>query len=266
VQIHATGRCAAHLALPQVVGLLSSADAFVGNDSGVTHLAAAMGAKQLFVDTDEVNIPGYSDNPPERCYYCKTELFRTLRAVAREQGLAVVCDGTNADDLGDYRPGRRAAQEQGIQSPLAELGFRKADIRTLSHQLGLPTWSKPAYACLASRFPYGEKITPERLAAVERAEEIVRQHVPGQLRVRYHGDVARIEVSPSAFPQALADATPIVAGLKQCGFRYVTLDLQGYRTGSLNEGLSAAPSLTSGRGAASTAVEGSGQEVSAAVS
>jgi uncharacterized protein len=211
-------------------------------------LAAAMGAKQLFVDTDEVNIPGYSDNPPERCYYCKTELFRTLTALAREQGLAVVCDGTNADDLDDYRPGRRAAQEQGIQSPLADAGLRKADIRTLSRELGLPTWSKPAYACLASRFPYGERITPERLAAVDRAEEIVRRHVPGQLRVRYHGHVARIEVSPTAFPQAMAGATDIVAGLKHCGFRYVTLDLEGYRTGSLNEVLpAAAPASTASR-------------------
>jgi len=200
-------------------------------------LAAGMGVRQLFVDTDEINIPGYRDNPPERCYYCKTELFRSLRKLATEQGLAVVCDGTNVDDLGDYRPGRKAAQEQGIQSPLADLGFHKADIRQLSRDLGLPTWDKPAYACLASRFPYGEAITPERLAAIDKAEALLRQLVPGQLRVRYPRDVARIEVSPAAFPDVLRSAEAIVAGITSCGFRYVTLDLQGYRTGSMNEAL-----------------------------
>lgn len=200
-------------------------------------LAASMGVKQVFVDTDEVNIPGYSDNPPERCYFCKSELFRMLKDVALREGLAVVCDGTNADDLGDFRPGRRAAQEQGVQSPLAELGFTKAAIREESRRLGLPTWDKPAYACLASRFPYGEKITPERLAAIDRAEEVLRRLVSGPLRVRYHGTVARIEVSPAVFPTVLEQSAAIVAGLKECGFRYVTLDLQGYRTGSMNETL-----------------------------
>lgn len=200
-------------------------------------LAAGMGVRQLFVDTDEVNLPGYADNPPDRCYVCKSELFRMLKELAVREGLAVVCDGSNADDLGDYRPGRRAAREQGIQSPLAELGFTKEAIRAESRRLGLPTWDKPAYACLASRFPYGEKITPERLAAIDRAEELLSGLVPGPLRVRYHGTVARLEVSPGAFATVLDRSAAIVAGLKECGFRYVTLDLQGYRTGSMNEAL-----------------------------
>lgn len=209
-------------------------------------LAAAMGVRQRFVDTDEINIPGYRDNPPDRCYYCKTELFRTLKRLAREEGLAVVCDGTNVDDLGDYRPGRRAAAEQDIQSPLADLGFHKQDIRQLSRDLGLPTWSKPAYACLASRFPYGESITPERLATIDRAETLLRTVVDGPLRVRYHGEVARIEVNPGAFPDVLRQAQTLVAGLKECGFRYVTLDLQGYRTGSMNETLPGRAAATLG--------------------
>jgi uncharacterized protein len=216
-------------------------------------LAAGMGVRHLFVDTDEVNIPGYSDNPPERCYYCKTELFRLLREVAREQGLAVVCDGSNADDLGDYRPGRQAAREHGIESPLAELGFRKDEIRRLSRELGLTTWNKPAYACLASRFPYGEKITPQRLAAVDQAEELLRRYVPGQLRVRCHGSVARIEVTPDDFARAMENSAAIVAGLKECGFRYVALDLEGYRTGSMNEVLAGALADSRGNGAAACA-------------
>ncbi len=202
-------------------------------------LAAGMGARLLTVETGEVDIPGYRDNPPDRCYHCKSELFRQLRVLADAHGLAVVCDGSNTDDTGDYRPGRRAACELGVRSPLAELGFAKADIRQAARELGLPNWEQPAFACLASRFPYGQEITREKLAAVEQAENFLRDLGLGQVRVRHHGEVARIEVAPANFPQILAKADEITRQLRACGFHYVALDLGGYRTGSMNETLPA---------------------------
>ena len=200
-------------------------------------LAARIGVTHRIVESRELEVPGYSENPPDRCYHCKSELFSILQGVAGQRGLAVVCDGTNADELSDYRPGLRAAREHGVQSPLARAGLTKAEIREASKRLGLPTWQKPAFACLASRFPYGESITEERLAMVDRAEEVLRGHGLGQLQVRHHGTVARIEVETVDFPAVLADAGGIAQELKSVGFKYVTLDLEGYRTGSMNEPL-----------------------------
>jgi len=200
-------------------------------------LAADMGVRHLMIESEELDISGFSDNPPDRCYYCKFELFSKLKELAHEHGLAMVCDGTNADDAHDHRPGRRASAELGIGSPLLDFGFTKADIRRESEALGLPTAQKPAFACLASRFPYGIAITADRLGAIDKAEEYLQRYNFGQLRVRYHGQVARIEVTPAMFATVIAEAEDIVTALKGCGFRYVALDLQGYRTGSMNEGL-----------------------------
>ena len=200
----------------------------------------AEGVRHVVIDSDELNIPGFAENPPDRCYHCKKELFSKLLAFARENGLAVVLEGSNLDDDGDYRPGRRAIRELGVRSPLHEAGLTKAEIRALSREMGLATADKPSFACLASRFPYGERITAEGLARVGRAEEWLRGAFAGlaQLRVRCHGGtVARIEVAPSDIPRLATRAADISSALRTMGFAYVSLDLQGYRTGSLNETL-----------------------------
>jgi uncharacterized protein len=200
------------------------------------------GIRQVVVDSEELVIPGFRQNPTNRCYLCKKELFTKILEIARAEGLSAVAEGSNVDDLGDYRPGLQAVQELGIRSPLREAGLNKAEIRELSRALGLPTWSKPSFACLASRFPYGEEITVERLARVERAEQWLMDAGLGlaQIRVRSHGDMARIEVPPADISRIAARAEEIAAALKSFGFAYVALDLQGYRTGSMNETLPAA--------------------------
>ncbi|MDI3480347.1 MAG: pyridinium-3,5-biscarboxylic acid mononucleotide sulfurtransferase [Tepidanaerobacteraceae bacterium] len=200
-------------------------------------LARMLGVRHKIVKTEELEIPGFSDNPPERCYYCKKEVFGKLLDTARREGFNVVVDGSNFDDTRDFRPGMRATAELGIRSPLKEAGFTKDDIRALSKEMGLPTWNKPSFACLSSRFPYGEKITLEKLERVARAEEILRALGFSQYRVRSHGDIARIEVQPEDmerfFDRELREDT--AAKIKQAGFKYVTLDLLGYRSGSMNE-------------------------------
>ncbi|WP_187695077.1 ATP-dependent sacrificial sulfur transferase LarE [Thermosediminibacter litoriperuensis] len=202
-------------------------------------LVERLGANHEIIDSEELEIPGFSENPPERCYHCKRELFGKLVAMAREKGFNFVLDGSNMDDTGDFRPGMRAKDELGVLSPLKEVGLTKADIRALSREMGLPTWNKPSFACLASRFPYGERITAEKLGRVERAEALLRELGFYQYRVRSHGDLARIEVSPGEidrfFDGALRER--VVSGLKKLGFVYVSLDLAGYRTGSMNEEL-----------------------------
>ena len=199
----------------------------------------ARGIRQSFVEVEELSIPGFADNPPDRCYLCKRELFGKIRETAASEGMAAVLEGSNLDDDGDYRPGRRALRELGVLSPLREAGLTKDEIRALSRERGLPTWQKPSLACLASRFPYGQRLTAEALARVERAERWLAARVDGlgQLRVRCHGDLARIEVAPDRFPSLVAGAREIVAAFRSMGFAYVSLDLQGYRTGSLNETL-----------------------------
>lgn len=202
-------------------------------------LARDIGVRHRCVDTSEIDRPEFLTNPPDRCYYCKQELFGMLWDIAKEEGLAQVVDGANADDGSgiDYRPGLQAGSDLGVRSPLREVGLTKEDIRQLSRSFGLPTWNKPSFACLASRFPYGTPITPERLKKVGQAEDYLRQLGFRQLRVRYHDDIARIEVPSENQLQLLEHAREIVTALKEIGFTYVTVDLQGYRTGSMNEAL-----------------------------
>ena len=203
---------------------------------------AREGIRQVVVDSEELAIPGFRQNPANRCYLCKKELFTKILEIARAEGLSAVAEGSNMDDLGDYRPGLQAVRELGIRSPLREAGLTKAEIRELSRALGLPTWNKPSFACLASRFPYGEEITVERLARVERAEQYLLDLGFGQVRVRSHGDLARIELCAADIPKAIEQREKIHAALKSFGFAYVALDLQGYRTGSMNEVLPAVDS------------------------
>lgn len=200
---------------------------------------ASEGIRHVIIDVDELSIPGFAENPPDRCYHCKRSLFMRLLDFARENGLAAVVEGSNVDDDGDYRPGHRALRELAIRSPLREAGLSKQDIRALSREMGLPTWNKPSAACLASRFPYGERITAEGLGMVESAESFLRGLFPdlAQLRVRVHGGVARIEVPPADFGRIVGRGAEIAGGLKSIGFPYSALDLVGYRTGSLNETL-----------------------------
>jgi uncharacterized protein len=202
-------------------------------------LTTQFGLLHEIILTEEFDDQNYTSNPPNRCYYCKSELYTKLDQLARERGFEVICDGTNADDVGDYRPGREAAREMGVRSPLLECGMNKSEIRELSHRAGLPTWNEPASACLSSRVPYGQVVTIEKLSMVDKAEMALKQLGFRQVRVRHHGDVARIEVAEEEMPRALDPemARVVSAALKALGFRYVTLDLEGYRTGSLNEAL-----------------------------
>ena len=198
-------------------------------------LAREIGIRHETVVADALSIPGISDNPPNRCYYCKSDILSKLKEIAGERGLEQVIEGTNFDDLSDHRPGMRAVAEQGVRSPLKEAKLTKADIRALSKRLGLPTWDKPSLACLASRFPYGIRITSENLTAVDEAETFLRKLGFHQLRVRHHDDIARIEVPQEDMETLLQNREQIVERLKELGYKYVTIDLQGYRTGSMNE-------------------------------
>ncbi len=204
-------------------------------------LAGKLGVRHLFIDSHELDDPAYRANPPDRCYHCKRELFQRLVDLARQHQLAVVVDGTNDDDRGDYRPGHQAAAEFAIRSPLLELGFGKAIIRNLARQRGLDNWQLPAQACLASRLPYGQEITPSRLARIAAAEAAVRALGFATVRVRDHGDLARIELAANAIEPALAAncRQSLLDACKTQGYTYICLDLQGYRTGSMNETLPA---------------------------
>ena len=194
------------------------------------------GIRHLYFDFDELQVPGFAENPPDRCYICKKKLFSNFLRIAQENG-AVLCEGSNMDDLGDYRPGLRALAELDVHSPLRVAQLSKAEIRFLSHELQLPTWNKPSFACLASRFVYGERITAEKLAAVDKAEQLLWELGFKQFRVRVHGNLARIEVLPDELQRALAEPvrSTLHNKLQEYGFDYVTLDLLGYRTGSMNE-------------------------------
>lgn len=202
-------------------------------------LARQMGFRHKMIKTSELGIPGFSSNPPDRCYHCKRELFGKLVRLAKQSGMKVMLDGQNADDTSDYRPGARAAAELGVISPLKLAGLTKAEIRELSRQRHLVTWKKPAQACLASRFPYGESITAKKLTRVGAAEEFLRSLGLGQLRVRDHDKLARIEVPPEDIARLARPALRerIVARFRKLGYTWVSLDLQGYRTGSMNEAL-----------------------------
>ena len=200
-------------------------------------LAESIGARHLLVDTYELDDPRYAANPVNRCYFCKTELYSKAIDEATALGIAHVLDGFNLDDRGDHRPGRKAARERGVRSPLDEMGFTKADIREAARQMGLRVWDKPALACLSSRFPYGTAITPEKLTRVNRCERVLRELGFRVYRVRYHDELARIEVAPDEIEKLFRPdiREEILQRFKEAGFTYVSIDLQGYRTGSLNE-------------------------------
>jgi pyridinium-3,5-biscarboxylic acid mononucleotide sulfurtransferase len=198
-----------------------------------------LGVYHEFVETHEMENPKYRANAADRCYFCKDELFTVLDALAHERGFAAVAYGVNADDTLDFRPGHRAATEHRVIAPLLDVGMRKSEIRLLSERAGLPTWDRPASACLASRLPYGVEVTPERLALVERGEAALRELGFRQFRVRLHDNLARVEITPEEMPRAMSQemAQAISTRLKAAGFTYVSLDLEGYRQGSLNESL-----------------------------
>ena len=205
----------------------------------LAHLIARdFGLRHEIVHTNELERPEYRANPANRCYYCKHELYTHLSRIAAGRD-AIIVDGNNADDRGDYRPGRQAAREFGVRSPLDEVNLQKAEIRELSRRAGLPTWDEPASACLSSRIPYHAEVTDEKLRTIERAEQAIRALGFRVFRVRHHDELARVEIAREEMPRALdADvAAAIVRELKAAGYKYVCLDLQGYRTGSLNEGL-----------------------------
>ncbi|HVM71239.1 MAG TPA: ATP-dependent sacrificial sulfur transferase LarE [Anaerolineales bacterium] len=200
-------------------------------------IAALIGARHILLESGETSDPDYLSNTPNRCFFCKKETFGKLAGYAQQHGIRFLVDGTNADDTGDYRPGRKAALQFHVRSPLLEAGLTKAEIRSLSHELGLPNWDKPAAACLSSRIPYGTAITLEALSQVERAEAMLHGLGLRQLRVRHHGPVARIEVEPEDFPRLLEHRNEIITRLKAIGYTFVSLDLAGFHSGSLNAGL-----------------------------
>jgi pyridinium-3,5-biscarboxylic acid mononucleotide sulfurtransferase len=202
-------------------------------------LAKELGARHMVLETDELDNPRYAENPTNRCYYCKTELFTKLEAFAVREGTRWIVEGSNLDDMHDYRPGMQAVAEHGVRSPLKEAKLTKAEIRALSKEVGLPTWDKPAMPCLASRIPYGMLVSLEKLSLIDRAEAYLRSLGFRDLRVRHHDTIARLELPPGDFAKLLEGnmAADISKTLKEYGFKFVTLDLQGFRSGSLNEGV-----------------------------
>jgi pyridinium-3,5-biscarboxylic acid mononucleotide sulfurtransferase len=224
---------------PAAVGITARSESLAEREyAGAVQFAGGIGARHEVIETRELDNPEYASNPVNRCYFCKTELYGTLAQIARERGIAHIVDGYNRDDEGDWRPGRQAAREHGVRSPLYEAGLRKADVRALARELGLEVWDKPALACLSSRFPYGTPITLELLRQVDRAEQAVRDAGLRACRVRHHGEIARIEVPPDDIA-AVTDPerrARIVVGVRAAGYRYVTLDLGGYVSGGFNTG------------------------------
>lgn len=202
-------------------------------------LASLLGSRHMIMEIYGFNIPGFSSNPPHRCYLCKKELFQKLQDLASRESVEVVLEGSNADDAKDYRPGRKAAKEAGVRSPLEEAGVSKEEVRILSRALGLPNWSRPPFACLASRFPYNTEITASSLKQVQRAEELLRELGFEVFRVRHHGPVARIELGERDMRWLWENSLfrDVVRGIKAAGYKYVALDMEGYRTGSMNETL-----------------------------
>jgi pyridinium-3,5-biscarboxylic acid mononucleotide sulfurtransferase len=202
-------------------------------------LAQRIGARHVMVSTMELTDPRYADNTHQRCFFCKTELYGKMQAKAAELGFDAIIDGTNADDLGDFRPGLRAANQLGVISPLAEAGMTKSEIRAAAKAWGVPIWNKPAAACLSSRFQYGDPITVEKLRQVATAESGLRALGLKGFRVRHHDETARLEIPPDQFPQVVELRSEIVEAVRRAGYRYVTLDLEGFRSGSMNEVLNA---------------------------
>lgn len=231
---------ALHVLGPEKVLAVTAASALqpAGEKEAAAALASRLGAAHLVISFAPLEIATIRDNMPERCYYCKKELFGRLWSLARDRSLPAILDGTNREDSADYRPGLKAARELGVRSPLLEAGLIKKEIRLLSRRRALPTWNRPAAACLASRFPYGERLEPGKLRRVERAERFLQGlGLGGAVRVRCHGPLARIEVSLPDVAPVLEYKKPIAAYFKQIGFLYVALDLEGFRTGSMNRAL-----------------------------
>jgi uncharacterized protein len=228
---------------PNLLAVTASSDTYPpGEISLAKAYAATLGVRHRIIPSDELSLDDFVRNGPDRCYHCKRDLFGKLRALAEREGIPHILDGSNTDDLRDHRPGRRAAEELGVRSPLIEAGLAKQHVRDLARWLGMPLWDKPSLACLSSRVPYGTPITVDLLRTIHAAEEVVRRSGVRQVRVRHHGDTARIEVPVAEFSRLVAAdaASAIVQGIKELGYIYVALDLAGYRTGSMNETLPAA--------------------------
>ena len=222
----------------KVAAVTASSETYSAHELESTRkMAQKLGVKHILIHTEELANQDFVNNPKERCYFCKKELISKLNNIAREHNLNYVLEGSNYDDLTDYRPGMEAVHELGARSPLQEAHLTKNDIRSLSKQMNLPTWNKPSFACLASRIPYGKKITKKKLTMIEKAEEFLRNLGIEQLRVRHHGTIARIEVTPEDMPIFLQPdlREKIIDRFRKLGYTYITLDLQGYRTGSMNE-------------------------------
>jgi len=235
----------------RAVALIASSPTYPASEvEQAKKLAESMGVRYVEIFSNELKLASFVQNSPRRCYYCKTELFGLCREKAKNLGLKFVADGSNLDDMGDYRPGMEAAREIGVRSPLREAGLTKEEIRHLSRFLGLPTWDKPSLACLASRFPYGTEITSPRLMQIQRSEDILRGLGLRQVRVRYHDRIARVEIEARDFRRFLGNETrqKVTQALKKLGFTYVTIDLEGYRTGSMNEELNRKDKEISGSG------------------
>ncbi|MGD8539443.1 MAG: ATP-dependent sacrificial sulfur transferase LarE [Candidatus Aminicenantes bacterium] len=225
----------------RIFAVIASSESYPKSETlGAIELAKEMGIPHMVIRTRELENPDFSHNPPKRCYHCKMELFSRLQKIAEEKGLSFVLDGSNFDDIGDYRPGLQACEELGIRSPLREVKLKKEEIRILSKKKALPTWNKPSLACLASRFPYNSAIDKASLEQVAKAEEYLWSLGFSQVRVRHHGPVARVEVDAEGVQRLFEPSlrAKIVTNLKQLGYSYVTMDLAGYRTGSMNEPLS----------------------------
>ncbi len=233
-------RAASEVMGPRAIAVTADSETYpAGELLSAQENARSLGVTHRVLCTTELSSEQFVQNSPDRCYFCKTELFGKLREIADREGIAFILDGSNLDDLGDYRPGARAAKEHSVRSPLREAGFSKADVRACARLLGLPVWDKPSLACLSSRIPYGTRITPALLRTIGSAENRLHSMGFGQVRVRHHGDIARIEVRQEDFSKLLDPAVSerITAAFKELGYTYVCLDLEGYRTGSMNEGL-----------------------------
>lgn len=224
-----------------VTGQSASLPAYQRDEAA--HLADQFGFRREVIPTEELADPGYQANAPNRCFYCKTELYGKLEPLARERRINFVVDGSTTDDLGDYRPGRAAAQQHGVRSPLVEVSMSKTEVRTLSRRAGLPTWDKPASPCLSSRIAYGTTVTIERLTTVEKGEQILRQMGFREFRVRHHDNLVRLEIAPAELDRALRREmiSDLASRFRDLGFKYVTLDLHGFRSGAMNEVLSSRP-------------------------
>lgn len=223
-----------------VLAVIASSETYPGRErEEAVRLAQMLNVRYMVIDTEELDNPDFSSNPPERCYFCKKELFSKLKDIADAEDIPYVLDGSNYEDTTDFRPGIKAAEELKVRSPLKEARLLKKEIRQLSKKLGLPTWNKPSFACLSSRFPYFSEIEPDSLKQIDQAEEFLRGLGFKQIRVRHHGQTARIEIEQDEFPKIIKSGIreEVVENFKRLGYTYITLDLAGYRTGSMNEPL-----------------------------